>query len=172
MNSLVCPCCKQDRPESEIFNIDKGDNLWQCKICIMLNKIPLKGTPCPREEYDARRRVNATMAMRTTNDVKESGKIPRKNKTCPGCLKNLPTGAFLGHGLREFRFCAVCRDEQLQIDSERAKLLLGGGLFGSVKKTLARCHLCGWIGDVGKFNIDIETPTGIKHRCPEGCKGK
>ena len=172
MNSLVCPCCKQDRPENEIIRIDDERNLWQCKICIMLNKEPCKGTPCSRAEYEARRKLGAGMAMRTTSTVKTTGKVVTDFKDCPGCLKKLPRGAFLGKGLREFRYCLKCRDEQIAVDSERAKKLLGGGIFGTMKKVVARCHLCGWIGDVESFSVDTESPTGIKHRCPDGCKGK
>lgn len=161
---LVCPCCKVERPAKEIVKLEEG--LYQCRICIMLNKEPVYGDPRTKEE----------IAKETVKPKPKVVKpVPKKEHTsefCPGCLTNKLIEAFTENG-KVYRFCNECRTNEIELMNERARRLLGNGLFSNISFTLGRCYRCGHIGDIRKdFDIDVKSATGFRPYCKSKCNGR
>lgn len=158
---VVCPCCKVERPATEVRCVDDVQNLWQCKICIMLDKAPCNpGNPFkPKVVKEVAPKILKV-------------KVEPVNANCPGCLKTKAMKDFtLNHVI--YSHCNECRDNNIQLESERAKRFLGGGLFTSLSFTLGRCIQCGHTGEISKdFPLDKKSPTGYKHYCTRKCGGK
>jgi hypothetical protein len=171
MDSVICPSCHVERPANEVQLVDKDKNYYQCRICIMLNRPCVPGIPKTQQQLDdekaAKERARAKVA---------EPKVPKKEPTaatCPGCLKSKRIEDFKGANSLVYRFCNQCRENETKLGDERAKRLLGGGIFSGVSMTLGRCINCGHIGEIQKdFPVDVSQPTGYKPYCLNKCEGR
>lgn len=164
----VCPSCNQERPEKDILNF--GPDVYQCRICMMLNKETVKGPLLTRSELNALKA--AKKDARTKPQAKPVKKEPT-SATCPGCLKSKDIEGFKTSTGVVYRFCNTCRDNEIKLGDERAKRLLGGGLFSNVSMTVGRCINCGHIGNIETdFPVDVTKPTGYKPYCFNKCEGR
>lgn len=168
---VVCPCCKVERPVAEVICVDEKSNFWQCKICIMLAKEPtVPGKPKTKAEIEAFREA---ILARKADANRPKPKIQATSATCPGCLKVLTIDSFTGSNKKVYTHCNQCRENNIKLGDERAKRLLGGGLFSGVTATLGRCYQCGHTGEISKdFPVDTKSPTGYKHYCIKKCGGR
>lgn len=160
----ICPTCEMERPLKEI--VLAGNNLYQCKICMMLNKKPKAGKVLTKEEHE-KRKLQRQKKVETPVVKKE-----RKTAFCPGCLKALALAEFK-IGKTVFRFCHKCREDEINLQDERTKRILAGGILSSVSFRLAKCLRCGHIGDITKdFELDDKSPTGYNPYCKAKCSGR
>lgn len=168
---VVCPCCKVERPVKEVICVDEKENYWQCKICIMLHKeATVPGKPKTKAELVA---FKEAITARKLGMNRPKPKEEPKSAVCPGCLKTLDIIDFKGVGGKTFSHCNCCRDNNIKIGDERAKRLLGGGLFSGVSMTLGRCIQCGHTGQITTdFPVDTKEPTGYKRYCLKKCGGR